>query len=917
MEKNNQKRSVLESSKNNIFGYTIEIGNTTYENTLEERIQAAKNASSSAKRAQNQNIEEKLLRSRNAKEYINVQNMPVIKSMSSAQESKITNKQWSSINKTDIQTSTHIPLPKNLTKTKNINSNFEPKCNTSFLKQTFKGGGSMQLRLEAIKANKKLSNRISHECSNTLESHNPSKNVSLQYIPLTKNHSSKLSNTNNFKRNEYKTRSTVQKHLEEVKYTGHCDRTKDITNTPYKSVTSGVTSVQNRLISAREQMTAKSKDNNEFNVSKCGIIKNPSTCELDNIRHDTNTLGRNNKNKIKRLNQPNESIKKKKPGLVSTTKKIILNNNSSVNKCIDQRLMNVQQKPIVPILNNMISSSSSSASETIVSTKLGNRCILTNSKSKEIDSFSFVRPQTSCNRQAFEIKKNTQFNNDESMEWEDIIETDDIVEKVNNLRRTKHEYEPMEWTPDSIMHCDRINYCLVIDTNILLSDLKSITILIDKYLTDYGYPTIVLPWQVLKELDCIKNGENLLGYRAREATRWLLDMLSKRHPRLKGQPMTKKSSLSSDDDILRCAITVKERVNIVYLVTDDKILSIKSEVNGISVKNSLWLQNLVTNTNQNNSDIFQEAVKNYPIIENNSIMKFEPHLEHIIVRVLKCAVRLNNKYSILKQKLWWEIYSLSKPFSLTQLLVKLKDHWNIIAPHQLLKAPKKQLDCMEYFFNDLKQISPEISLSWTEFYNFLKYSTETIIALPYEYYHITDVLLYDLMKARRYLKQKLDCTTLGDKLFYPLSHLSISNNNAPNIDNILHNISKKVDTFCSCVYNDNGFKRNSSENELKCGVLKTINVDERIKDYCYKLSNIIKIMLKINVLKTEEILESHIIIDAFLKAITEFNDDFVNLNKQNVVDFCLLKYKNSFFHILLSFQNNLAAMKNLITTIKS
>jgi len=99
----------------------------------------------------------------------------------------------------------------------------------------------------------------------------------------------------------------------------------------------------------------------------------------------------------------------------------------------------------------------------------------------------------------------TQFNNDDSMEWEDIIETDDIVEKVNNkiffihlifnllilikfhkvnnLRRTKHEYEPREWTPDSIMHCDRINYCLVIDTNILLSDLKSITILIDKYLT--------------------------------------------------------------------------------------------------------------------------------------------------------------------------------------------------------------------------------------------------------------------------------------------------------------------------------------------------------------------------------------------------------------------------------------------------
>lgn len=43
--------------------------------------------------------------------------------------------------------------------------------------------------------------------------------------------------------------------------------------------------------------------------------------------------------------------------------------------------------------------------ETIVSTKLGNQCTLTNSKSKELDSFSFVRPQTSCNQQTFEIKK--------------------------------------------------------------------------------------------------------------------------------------------------------------------------------------------------------------------------------------------------------------------------------------------------------------------------------------------------------------------------------------------------------------------------------------------------------------------------------------------------------------------------------
>lgn len=215
MEKNNHKRSLFESSKNTVSGYTIEIGSTTYENTLEERIQAARNASSSAKQAQSQHFEEKLSNSRNLKD-INVK-----KSINNALEVKIKNKPMVSINKSNIQT--HASL--NLTKTINDHSNFESKCNTNLLKPpTFKGGGLMQLRLEAIKSNKKVSNKISTEYNNTLES----KNVNIQDIPQMKNHCSNLNNTNISKRTEYNTRSTVQKHpCEVVKYNGHCDRTKD------------------------------------------------------------------------------------------------------------------------------------------------------------------------------------------------------------------------------------------------------------------------------------------------------------------------------------------------------------------------------------------------------------------------------------------------------------------------------------------------------------------------------------------------------------------------------------------------------------------------------------------------------------------------------------------------------------------
>lgn len=73
----------------------------------------------------------------------------------------------------------------------------------------------------------------------------------------------------------------------------------------------------------------------------------------------------------------------------------------------------------------------------------------------------------------------------------------------------------------------------------------------------------MLPWQVLQELDYFKKNDDALGYRAREAARWLLEMFSKKHPRLKGQPMVPKGQRSNDDLILECAMILKDRVNFV------------------------------------------------------------------------------------------------------------------------------------------------------------------------------------------------------------------------------------------------------------------------------------------------------------------------------------------------------------------
>lgn len=51
----------------------------------------------------------------------------------------------------------------------------------------------------------------------------------------------------------------------------------------------------------------------------------------------------------------------------------------------------------------------------------------------------------------------------------------------------------MEWSPDPIMHSDDINYCLVIDTNILLSNLKAVTIVTEKYFPGKAYGNKIGP----------------------------------------------------------------------------------------------------------------------------------------------------------------------------------------------------------------------------------------------------------------------------------------------------------------------------------------------------------------------------------------------------------------------------------------
>lgn len=51
---------------------------------------------------------------------------------------------------------------------------------------------------------------------------------------------------------------------------------------------------------------------------------------------------------------------------------------------------------------------------------------------------------------------------------------------------------------------------------------------------------------------------------------------------------------------------------------------------------------------------------------------------------------------------------------------------------------------------------------------------------------------------------------------------------------------------------------------------------------------------RIKKFKTEQILESRIIIDTFFKAITDFDNNSISITKENIIDFCLKKNKYVF-----------------------
>ncbi|XP_064616886.1 uncharacterized protein LOC135480888 [Liolophura sinensis] len=140
---------------------------------------------------------------------------------------------------------------------------------------------------------------------------------------------------------------------------------------------------------------------------------------------------------------------------------------------------------------------------------------------------------------------------------------------------------------------------IVLDTNVLMSQLDFVEELRDMNLEGFGRPILVIPWVVLQELDALKNKQQTFPKltwktqnQARAPVQFLYKCFDSKHPRVKGQSSKEASQVKqdmdvkcNDDRVLLCCLQWKEKnpESLVVLFTEDVNLATKATVSNIKV----------------------------------------------------------------------------------------------------------------------------------------------------------------------------------------------------------------------------------------------------------------------------------------------------------------------------------------------
>ncbi|XP_030626729.1 transcriptional protein SWT1 [Chanos chanos] len=248
---------------------------------------------------------------------------------------------------------------------------------------------------------------------------------------------------------------------------------------------------------------------------------------------------------------------------------------------------------------------------------------------------------------------------------------------------------------------------VVLDTNILLSHLDFVKKIRAHGLGALGFPTLLIPWVVLQELDFLKDGKlsSRVEHKARPAVHYIYSCLKGQEPRLWGQSMQQASQpicglgvQNNDDRVLQCCLQYQSLYPGVALIlcTNDKNLCSKALLSGVRAlskvdlereryRKSLPNHSTVQQRPENPCPVMPPAQKGQPIrrsaeeAEGTSAAKASEL--SVCMSVLESTLQgalsvvLEEEMKAAYGELWDEIVYLKPPWSLSDLLQCFRKHW--------------------------------------------------------------------------------------------------------------------------------------------------------------------------------------------------------------------------------------------------
>ncbi|XP_016354852.1 transcriptional protein SWT1-like isoform X2 [Sinocyclocheilus anshuiensis] len=268
---------------------------------------------------------------------------------------------------------------------------------------------------------------------------------------------------------------------------------------------------------------------------------------------------------------------------------------------------------------------------------------------------------------------------------------------------------------------------IVLDTNVLLSHLEFVKKIRSHGLGGLGFPTLLIPWVVLQELDYLKSGKlsSKVEYKARPAVHYIYSCLKNQEPRLVGQSMQQASQavggpgvVNNDDRVLECCLQYQALYpeGALVLCTNDKNLCSKALLSGVKALSKVDLVKEVEGTRSTilNYIHAQPAVpppaepvekaeekgsqknKCSDEAEERQLSECVSLLESCLQEALSEVLEEEMKAAF--GELWTEIVYVKPPWNLEGLLKCFKKHWiavfGSIIKRSLLSCVEMLSDCL-------------------------------------------------------------------------------------------------------------------------------------------------------------------------------------------------------------------------------